>query len=352
MNGMSGLAIRRLGYFLVLFLGLSLGGCGGDGGDPTGPLDPPPRVPCLTASPQCWEQVPVGNASRLPVFRTHPIQIGDSTVVRAVIVVHGANRNPDYYFETMVDAVELAGLTDKTLVIAPHFQTAGDGPAMNEPAWTDSGWKRGDLSKPRAGAVETISSYEAVDDVLRYLGDTLKYPKLGTVLVTGHSAGGQYAHRFAATSLAEDELTHLRFRYVVANPSTYLYLGPERDLPGGEFDLPNREDCTGYNKWHYGLENRNTYALRFTEDGIRVRLVTRDVVYMVGMEDTGESLLDMSCGAMLQGIHRYARGLTLFDYMNAFYPQNEHQLSQIAGVGHSSKGVYQSILGRRVLFEW
>ena len=352
MNGMSGLAIRRLGYFLVLFLGLSLGGCGGDGGDPTGPLDPPPRVPCLTASPQCWEQVPVGNASRLPVFRTHPIQIGDSTVVRAVIVVHGANRNPDHYFEVMVDAVHLSGLTASTLVIAPHFQTAGDGPAMNEPAWTDSGWKRGDESKARLGVGETISSYEAVDAVLHYLGDTLKFAKLETVVVTGHSAGGQYAHRFSALSPAEEGLSHLRYRYIVANPSTYLYLGPERASPGGGFDLPNREECSNYNNWHYGLENRNPYALRLTAEGIRARLAGRDVVYLVGTEDTGESMLDMSCGAMLQGIHRYARGLTLFDYMNAFYPQNEHQLSQIAGVGHSSKGVYQSIIGRRVLFEW
>ncbi len=351
MKGMSGLSIRRFGSFLLLFLGLSLGGCGGNS---TGPPDPPLSlpVPCLEAVSACWEQVPVGDGLGLPLFRTHPIRIGDSTVVRAVIVVHGANRNPDYYFETMVDAVELAGLTDRTLVIAPHFQTTGDGPAMNEPAWTESGWKRGNLSKPRAGAVETISSYEAVDDVLRHLGDTLKYPNLETVLVTGHSAGGQYAHRFAATSPVENELTHLRFRYVVANPSTYLYLGPERDLPVGGFDLPNREDCTGYNKWHYGLENRNTYALRLTEDGIRARLAVRDVVYMVGTRDTGESMLDMSCGAMLQGRHRYARGLTLFDYMNAFYPLHGHQLSQIAGVGHSSRGVYQSILGRRALFEW
>lgn len=98
--------------------------------------------------------------------------------------------------------------------------------------------------------------------------------------------------------------------------------------------------------------NRNPYALRLTEEGIRTRLVARDVVYMVGTEDTGDSMLDVSCGAMLQGFHRYARGLNLFAFMNAFYPQAEDQLLEIVGVGHSSRGMYQSTLGRRALFEW
>ncbi len=337
----------------VLGLLSLLGGCGGDGGGPTGPDDSEPfsPIPCLAASPTCTEHVPIGEGFLLPVFRTHPIQAGDTSVVQAVIVVHGADRNPDDYFRRMVEAVRLSGLTDGTLVISPHFQTSGDGPQLNEPAWTSGGWKRGDQSHPRQGG-STVSSYGATDEVLEYLGDTLRFPKLQRVVVTGHSAGGQYAHRFAATSPAAEEMTHLRFRYVVANPSTYLYLGPERASPGGGFEIPDREQCSSYNRWHYGMEERNPYALRLAEEGIRQRLVGRDVVYMVGSEDTGQSMLDMSCGAMLQGEHRYARGITLFDYMNAVYPANEHQLFIVYDVGHSSTGMYQSLVGRRVLFEW
>jgi hypothetical protein len=55
---------------------------------------------------------------------------------------------------------------------------------------------------------------------------------------------------------------------------------------------------------------------------------------------------------MLQGIHRYARGLTLHQYMNTLYPQSDHELVEVAGVGHSSTSMYQSVKGRQVLFEW
>jgi len=340
---------RRSSLLLLLPL---LTGCGGDGGGGTGPSNPEAPVPCLFAVPQCWEQVLVGSSARLPVYRTHPVQTGDTSVVRAVIVVHGTDRNPDAYFTRMVEAMALAGLTSTTLVISPHFQTNDDGPGTNEPTWTSGGWKRGHLSAPLVGTGERISSYEAVDEVLSFLGNPLLFPKLETVVVTGHSAGGQYAHRFAATSPAEEGLGNLRFRYVVANPSTYLYLGPERALSTGGFGIPDRDACPDYNEWHYGLEDRNTYASQLTEEGIRDRLVERDVVYMVGTADTGEAALDMSCGAMLQGMHRYARGLTLFQYMNAFYPEHGHRLHEVVGVGHSSTGMYQSAGGRAVLFDW
>jgi len=202
----------------------------------------------------------VGDGFLLPLFRTHPLLAGDTTVTRAVVVVHGANRNPDDYFETMLDAVSWAAAWEGTLVVAPHFQTQSDGPGPDEAAWTVNGWKRGDESYRRPGFTPTVSSYGALDEVLRFLGDRENFPKLESVVVTGHSAGGQYAHRYAATSPVENELRHLRFRYVVANPSTYLYIGPERRLSEGGFGLPDRQDCPDYNEWHYGFEKRNRKA--------------------------------------------------------------------------------------------
>ena len=86
-------------------------------------------------------------------------------------------------------------------------------------------------------ASDRIGSYEAVDGVLGQLGNVNHFPNLTKVVVTGHSAGGQYTHRFAAGSRAEDLLPHLQFRYIVANPSTFLYLGPERRVEGGALCL-------------------------------------------------------------------------------------------------------------------
>jgi pimeloyl-ACP methyl ester carboxylesterase len=274
-------------------------------------------------------------------------------VVRAVVVVHGAGRNPGYYFEMMVLAASWAGFRNGTLIISPHFQTRGDGPGSGEATWTTNGWKRGDESDPLVPSGGTVSSYGAVDRVLRLLGDSLRFPKLETVVVTGHSAGGQYTHRFAATSPVEEEISHLRFRYIVANPSTYLYIGPERRSARGEgFEVPDRSACPTYNRWHYGFEDRNPYALRLSEEGIRARLLGRDVIYLVGTADVGTAALDMSCGAMLQGERRYPRGLNLFAFLNTFFPGHPHQLFEIPGVAHSSQGMYTSPKGGEVLFRW
>lgn len=278
--------------------------------------------------------------------------VRDTTVTRAIVVIHGSGRNPDDYFRRMLDAVSGATRDAGILVIAPHFQTGDDDPDPSELTWSSGGWKRGHLSRPRPQASERISSYGAVDRLIGTLADTLLYPKLETVVVTGHSAGGQYTHRFAATSPAEERAPWLRFRYIVLNPSTYLYPGPERPTGEGGFAVPDRSGCPSYNEWHYGLEDRNTYARRLNDEGIRSRLLERDVVYMVGTADTLDAQLDMSCGAMLQGRHRYDRALNLLAYLSAHHPGHGQPLHEVQGVGHSSSGMYRSDAGRRALLEW
>jgi hypothetical protein len=116
--------------------------------------------------------------------------------------------------------------------------------------------------------------------------------------------------------------------------------------------MPDRSACPDYNDWHYGLENVNPYIGAQDPDEVRAQLVRRDVVYLVGTEDTGSNLLDQSCGAMLQGPNRYLRGLTLFSYMEAFYPAHQHHIHEVPGVGHSSRGIYTSREGQEALFGW
>lgn len=325
-------------------------GCG-ENGNPVDPGDRPELVPCTLPDSRCWDEIPVGDGFLLPVYRTHPLDRADSTIRRVVIVVHGANRNPDDYFETMVLATSQAAALDETLVIAPHFQTSADRPGPNQPTWTSGGWKRGDPSTNLVTS-DRIGSYGAVDGVLELLGNANRFPNLTKVVVTGHSAGGQYTHRFAAGSRAEDALPHLQFRYIVANPSTFLYLGPERAVEGGGFGLPDRQACPGYNNWHYGLEELNPYMLEMTLQQIRTQLVSRDVVYLAGDADTGSAALDVSCGAMLQGPNRYLRALTLFSFLGRLFPEHVHQLFEVPGVAHSSRSIYTSNEGQGALFGW
>ena len=53
------------------------------------------------------------------VYRTHALGTRNDAIRRALIMVHGTNRNADHYFATATAAAFLAGALDDTIVIAP-----------------------------------------------------------------------------------------------------------------------------------------------------------------------------------------------------------------------------------------
>lgn len=340
---------------LVLVAGLTA--CAGGGSttgtepEPTPPPEPLTRpVPCNLAGAICAERVVIGSGVYLPVFSTHELASGDEGVSRGLIVVHGNNRNPDTYFLSGIAAVTRGGVAGQTAVVAPHFQTGDDGPAANEPYWSSAGWKRGNLSLSE-GPSPRVSSYAALDSIVRLFLNTSRFPAMREIVVTGHSAGGQVLHRYAATSrVEEDARDGVSFRYVVANPSTYLYLGPERENLDGNFTVPGGVGCDDYDEWHYGLEDRNTYAEVLAADTIRALLARRDVRILIGDADTLSASLDQSCGANLQGINRYVRGQTLVRFMEALYPGHGHVETIVQGIGHSNRSMWTSPEGLGSLF--
>ncbi len=342
---------------LTLVLCAGLTACAGGEGTtapepgPTPPTEPPTRpVPCNLAGTICAERVVIGSNVYLPVFSTHELATGDEGVSRGLIVVHGNNRNPDTYFLSGIAAVTRGGVAGQTAVVAPHFQTGDDGPAPNEPYWSSPGWKRGNLSLSE-GPSPRVSSYAALDSIVRLFLDAGRFPAMREIVVTGHSAGGQVLHRYAATSRVEEGARDgVSFRYVVANPSTYLYLGPERENRAGDFTVPGGVGCDDYNEWHYGLEDRNSYAEALAADTIRALLGRRDVRILVGDADTLSASLDVSCGANLQGVNRYVRGRTLVRFMEALYPGHGHIETIAQGIGHSNRSMWTSPAGLQALF--
>lgn len=310
-------------------------------------------IPCIYADSRCRARLEIGGGLMLPYYRSFPLDARNPSITAALIIVHGSNRDADRYFATGIFAATEAGRKTDTIIIAPNFQTIDDDPAPDEAYWTSGGWKKGHLSVADELRPQRVSSYAALDRIVETLGDRNLFPLLETVVIAGHSAGGQVTHRYAAGNRVEQGLNGIHIRYVVANPSTYLYLGLERAAAGTlhEFALPDYDACPTYNNWHYGLSNLNTYMSALSLEEIRNQLVSRDVVIYVGSADTGSSMLDVSCGAMLQGLHRYYRGLTLINYMNTFYPGNNHTLEVLPGVGHSSRTMFTSHLGLTILFE-
>jgi hypothetical protein len=306
-------------------------------------------APCLDATPHCREFFRVGDADAT-IYRTFSLQAPAPEVTEAIIVVHGVLRNADTYFQTMVEATRLADRLPTTLVIAPHFKAGQDAAGPHEPRWSPGGWKRGDLSlKDRARPV--VSSFTVVDALLRTLSDRARFPALRRVVVTGHSAGGQFLSRYAAGNLIEAQLKGLAVDYIVANPSSWLYLDPVRPIPGkpGQFIEPTTT-CP-YDLYPYGLRERNEYLKALSETEMREQFASRHVTIFLGEADTETEDLDMDCEAMLQGPHRYGRGLAYFTYLRARYPLGLWSLTTVAGVGHSAERMYQSPSGLDLLFK-
>ncbi len=307
--------------------------------------------PCGWNLPACQGRITIGGGLKLAYYRNYALDVRNTHIRRLLVVVHGAGRAWDHAFQVGMEAADEVDGRTSTLVLAPYFQTAEDEPASDEAYWTSGGWKRGHLSVADAQRPQRVSSYAAMDVILGEVAKGGSFPDLEEIVVAGHSAGGQYTHRYAAGGRAEVNVD-VPIRYVVANPSTFLYIGPERSVEGrlDTFAVPTDPACDDYDRWHYGLQGLNTYMSGLSLTGIRQNLTTRDVQIMVGDKDLQTSWLDMSCGAMLQGERRYHRGLLLVAYMDLYWPGHQHVLTVVPGIGHSSRGMYTSDEGLAVLF--
>ncbi|MBR7956473.1 alpha/beta hydrolase [Burkholderia cenocepacia] len=294
---------------------------------------------------------PQGSAV-LPVYADHPLDQPAPDVVRVFIVIHGTLRNADAYYASGRKVVEKAGSAGAgTMVVAPQFLTRADVRAFSlgasTLAWTQEGWKGGEPARQPA----PVSSFAALDALLAHFADRRLYPSLSTVVVIGHSAGAQLLQRYAVAGHEGDALarTGIAVRYVVANPSSYLYFDDERPnadaLAGGA--------CPRATEWKYGLKSAPPYVASQDVRDLETRYVARRVVYLLGQVDTNPytHFIDRSCAAMAQGPYRLARGLAYFDYLKKRHPDDlAQQVVEVPGVGHDGLGMFTSVCGLAVLF--
>ena len=303
-----------------------------------------------------------GNTLRIPYFAGTQIDSVNTTINKVVIVVHGMNRNAGDYYRNMKEAASMsAHYTDSVMIVAPQFLEEEDLDPNHLDAtylYWSSGWKSGSNSKNNSGHPRParIPSYAAMDTLMLRLAQY--HPNLKFIVVAGHSAGAQLVNRYSACSPLADMLFQkygIKTRFIVANPSSYLYLDNKRAIPGSvnHFEVPNTT-CS-YNRWRYGLENLYTYPAQFGADSIRNMLRRRDVVYLLGELDTDEtsSSLDQSCQAELQGKNRLERGTIyynhLIDYYGTTITETQHR-DTVPGVGHDNRGMFTSSVGRYWLF--
>lgn len=328
-------------------------------------------APCTHSTPACTRWVTFGGGpSRSRVFASYALDKANPRLTRALIMVHGAGRNADRYFETAMAAGFLAEALNNTLIIAPRYSAARDTVAANELLWPEGGtsWRAGGASP----TVATITSFDFIDELVRTLADKKRFPNLKHIVIAGHSAGGQLATRYAMTSKVHDT-PGVQLSYVVANPSSYAWPADVRPLPTGDADPatadkeamgPNGEKVNGnftygpfdatkapnYNKWPAGLENPVGYAASLTKDQLIKNLVSRPTTYLLGQVDILPlGGFDSSPNAMAQGPTRRARGEAFFKYVNETLGA-KHQAIVVSECGHNDRCVFTTDVVLPVIF--
>jgi hypothetical protein len=310
-----------------------------------------------------------GEALRIPYYANRTLGAGYSDVTRAILVINGTLRNADVYFQAAEQAGQMSGGADATtFIIAPQFLTEEDVAShhlSNEHAfWTYMGWRKGDqsLSTVQHPRPWMVSSFAVADTILERL--VASCPNLQQVVVAGHSAGGQFTNLYAAGSEIPTVVTQLYgvpMRWVVCNPSCYLYFNDERWIQGTtyEFAVPSAQtiaDCPSYNDYKYGLLQPNQY-MAVGADSLRARYGRRAVAYLLGELDTNpyDYYLDRGCEAELQGRYRLERGLVYGGHLTHYFGApiwDVQALATVPGIGHDETGMFTSPCGRYYLYDY
>jgi hypothetical protein len=351
---------------LILLLGTGLSGCEeyDDGSftpqviaEPEVPIDTSYTVedPCLTSSCALRTLRLSGGTDapyEQPFYSNYDLLREDAvwgTMTSAVIVLHGANRNGNEYFNWITNAVLALGKSNETVIVAPQFNLQGDVGANDRLLyWSSQGWRRGFQSQ-NVAAVK-YSSFDVVDSMMAFLADPARFPNLKNIVITGHSAGAQFTNLYATASPMEDSLSGIDVQYLVANSQYFFYPGPERwDPDAGQFAVP--AGCDGYQAWPYGSESLPDYADRFAPAVLGERFTSRRLTFLLGTLDllTSGTLNTRDCEATLLGENRFDRGEKIFDYVQAFFPNQNHQKVLVENVGHDAAQMYNSASGLETL---
>jgi len=312
-------------------------------------------APCTMPTSACAEWITLGGGpARSLVYRSYPLNGRNDRIRRALVIVHGSDRDAQGSFQIGIAAARLAGALDDTIVISPRFAsrdglTCSDRLAAGEVNWPceDHSWRSGGMA-----ISATLTSFDLADEILRQAGARTIFPNLQAVVVSGHSAGGQFVTRYEMANRVHDTLG-VQLRYVVVNPSSYAYPDSMRPVAArGKIGFGPFEErsCASYNRWPYGLDDRYGYAEKANADELRKQLAARPTTYLLGERDLlPVDGFDASCAAMAQGPTRLARGRAFAAYVNQRLGAH-HVVRVVPDCGHDALCMFTADPALSVLF--
>jgi pimeloyl-ACP methyl ester carboxylesterase len=290
-------------------------------------------------------------SGQLALYTEGDLNAPQPAVIRAIVVFHGLHRDAEGYLHDVERARTEAGAArENTLLIAPQFLNHEDARAHKLSGdvlrWERNQWEAGEPAiKPAA-----ISSYDAIDAILTRLADRRLFPNLREVVLAGHSGGGQIVQRYAVAghAIAAVEKTGIALRYVVANPSSYLYFDSYRPV------AVVAHGCRQFNTWKFGLSVTPRYLGSPDSRALETAYIARRVIYLLGTadDDPNGPDIDQSCAAEAQGPTRWQRGINYFRYLESRHGAAlAHRVLPVPGVAHNARKMFTSTCGIDALFD-
>ena len=333
-------------------------------------------APCAKATPDCTEWIAMADgALRGLVYRSYALEVRNPAVTRALVIVHGGSRDAHDNFRHALGAAFLAGALDDTLIVSPRFAsnaelaaaqvTGGDAvaaarsPARDALAPGELNWiSQFGARHWNAGGIAAngnVTSYEVIDEILRKLARKDLFPNLKSIVVAGHSSGGQFVGRYQMVNRVHESLG-VKLTYLISNPGAYTYLDSQRPTasalppnvsssvagyiaatvakPPPYAPYPDARHCTSFDTWPYGLKERAGYAARSSDEQLKQQAVNRPATFLLGELDILPLVnFDVSCNAMAQGASRLARGLAFTRYLRENFGA-KHGVVVVEGCGH------------------
>ncbi|HTB85319.1 MAG TPA: hypothetical protein VK742_16855 [Candidatus Sulfotelmatobacter sp.] len=314
-----------------------------------------------------------GNLLWLPYISSQPLNQTNAAIKRILFYQHGVDDDPVQYFADAHFAAKSAGKANETLIISLQLLGTSDftsTPPTNLIYWGNSDGRFWGTNS--AGPTDTyprgqsFSSYILLDNLLTQLvTNTALFPSLQQIVISGHSGGGQFANRYAATSTFESTILPQRpgvnISYVVMNPSTSVYFNGLRydpatlNLNAGVVNfITPASPPSDYNTYGYGLQSLYPYQSSLGSNGIVAQYPGRKVIYLQGTADTLNNDLDVSPEAMLDGTNRYQRSFIYYAHLKNYFGTNalfQHRFATVAGIGHDAYGMITSTNGVRYVFQ-
>ena len=312
-----------------------------------------------------WQRVKLGSASEdyeFPVYANHDLNTDLTRIREIVIIIHGIKRNGDDYFAAGESLLKESGrAASDILILAPNFPGVQDEATgfENMPRWGTRDWSAGLDAKMNPLAVNpfALSAFKVLDDLLLKITDQVNYPNLTNVTLAGHSAGAQLVQRYAVLNQVDERIRarSVELRYVVANPSSFLYFNTQRPTEQTFKEFP-AEHCPAFNDYRYGMQDMIPYGQGKSGQALFKRYSYRNVVYLMGGDDRDpdHKFLDKSCPALAQGPTRLSRAQAYVRYERFLAGRStkiNHLAYEVVGVGHNQSKMFGSTCGMLVLFQ-